>query len=86
MAQEPKNRMTEQRRVILDAVRKMRTHPTADDVYRRARRRLPAISLATVYRNLEYPRAQGWIRALGPAAGRRRYDGAAVGHVHLRCA
>ena len=45
-------RMTRQRRAILDALERSRSHPTANQVYQSVRRRLSHISLATVYRNL----------------------------------
>ena len=45
--------MTRQRRALLDAIGKDMTHPTADEVHRLVRRRLPRISLGTVYRNLD---------------------------------
>jgi hypothetical protein len=41
-------RQTRQREVILEAVRSTMDHPTADWVYRQARRRLPRIGLGTV--------------------------------------
>ena len=46
-------RMTNQREVILEEIAKYKGHPTADLLYERIRKRLPRISLATVYRNLE---------------------------------
>jgi len=67
-------RKTEQRAVILDELRKCRNHPGADELYARVRGRLPRISLATVYRNLELMAARGLIRRLDPAAGSRRFD------------
>jgi Fur family transcriptional regulator, ferric uptake regulator len=46
-------RMTRQRTVILEKLRKVATHPSADEIYEMVRKRLPRISLGTVYRNLE---------------------------------
>ena len=45
-------RMTEQRRLILEALRSTTCHPTADWIYERVREKLPHISLGTIYRNL----------------------------------
>ncbi|HSM74917.1 MAG TPA: transcriptional repressor, partial [Desulfobacterales bacterium] len=45
--------MTRQRRVILEELRRMNTHPGADEIHEVVRRRLPRISLGTVYRNLD---------------------------------
>jgi Fe2+ or Zn2+ uptake regulation protein len=79
-------RITRQRRVILEQLRKVCTHPTADEVYRMVRRRLTRISLATVYRNLEMLADRGLIRRLDLAGRRRRYDADMRDHYHVRCA
>jgi Fur family ferric uptake transcriptional regulator len=78
-------RKTEQRSVILDELRKCRNHPGADELYARVRGRLPRISLATVYRNLELMASQGLLRRIGPGAGSRRYDPVVENHGHFRC-
>jgi len=80
-----KYRMTHQRQVILDEIRKVRTHPTADEVYELVRKRLPRISLGTVYRNLEILSARGLIKRIGPASQQMRFDGVTKDHYHLRC-
>ena len=49
----PKTRMTNQRRVILEELRKVHTHPTVDELYTIVKARMPHISLGTVYRNLD---------------------------------
>jgi len=41
-------RMTRQRTVILEKLRKVATHPSADEIYEMVRKRLPRISLGTV--------------------------------------
>ncbi len=78
-------RMTEQRRVILDEIRRMRTHPTADQVYDAVRARLPRVSLGTVYRNLDTMSRCGVIRKLAMVEGQARFDGDTEGHLHVRC-
>ncbi|MBN1488952.1 MAG: transcriptional repressor [Phycisphaerae bacterium] len=77
--------MTEQRRVILEELRKVRSHPTADKIYTRVRRRMPRISLGTVYRTLDLLAAQGMIRKIESAGTRRRFDGTVEPHYHIRC-
>jgi Fur family ferric uptake transcriptional regulator len=77
--------MTEQRKIVLSAVRKIRRHPTVDEVYTHVRRRLPRISLATVYRNLELLAAQGLIRQVDFARPQQRYDHRLHDHYHIRC-
>ncbi len=46
-------RMTRQRREVLATLLAERDHPTANDVFLRAQKRMPTISLATVYNCLE---------------------------------
>lgn len=77
--------MTSQRRLIYDTVRKSMTHPTADEIYEKVRKRLPRISLATVYRNLEVLSEQGLIRKLELGASQKRFDRTIDDHYHIRC-
>ncbi len=79
-------RMTRQRRVILEELRKVTSHPTADQVYEMVRKRLPRISLATVYRNLETLSSAGEVLKLEVSGTQRRYDGDVSEHHHARCA
>ena len=78
-------RMTPQRSIILEELRKAKTHPTADEVYARVRRRLPRISLATVYRNLDLLAQAGLIQMVELGGCPRRYDGWVDDHFHVRC-
>ncbi|MFH1069010.1 MAG: transcriptional repressor [Candidatus Glassbacteria bacterium] len=76
--------MTNQRRVVLEELRKLRTHPTADELYGLVRARLPRISLGTVYRNLQVLAREGAIRCLSEGS-RMRWDGTLHNHYHVRC-
>ena len=78
-------RLTKQRQIILEELRKVRTHPTADEVYEIVRKRLPRISLGTVYRNLELMSEQGWIKKLEITGVKKRFDGDIKPHYHVRC-
>jgi Fe2+ or Zn2+ uptake regulation protein len=80
-----KYRMTHQRQVILEEIRKVNTHPTADEVYDTVRKRLPRISLGTVYRNLEILSTRGLIQKVGPLSSQMRFDGNTKSHYHIRC-
>lgn len=83
---QPQNfRMTKQRQCILEELRATKSHPTAEDVCQRVRRRLPRISLGTVYRNLEILSSCGMIQKLELAGWQRRYDGTVENHYHIRC-
>ena len=50
-----------------------------------ARRRLPSISLGTVYRNLEVLCEMGAIGKLAFGVAEARFDGDASPHHHVRC-
>jgi Fur family ferric uptake transcriptional regulator len=78
-------RATRQRQVVLQAVRSTMDHPTADWVYRQARRRLPRISLGTVYRNLKKLSEEGLIREVQIAGQTTRFDANTGQHYHIRC-
>lgn len=77
--------MTRQRKVILEALQGLRSHPTADQVYQIVRRRLPRISLGTVYRNLDTLASVGLIRDIRLGGSPRRFDGMIDPHYHVRC-
>jgi Fur family ferric uptake transcriptional regulator len=78
-------RMTPQRKVILEELRKLRTHPSADEIYAIVRRRLPRISLGTVYRNLEILSELGQVQKLETGGSLKRFDGNPENHYHIRC-
>jgi Fur family transcriptional regulator, ferric uptake regulator len=78
-------RMTKQRRIILDSLGKVTSHPTADEVYQMVRAELPRVSLGTVYRNLEILSAEGRLQKLDQSPGQRRFDGDITPHFHARC-
>ena len=85
MLEDTSLRMTKQRQVILDELRAVTTHPTADEMYEVIRRRLPKISLGTVYRNLEILSDNGVIQKLDIGGTKKRFDGNVSTHYHLRC-
>lgn len=78
-------RETRQRVMILDELRRTKTHPTADELHQVVRRRLPRVSLGTVYRNLELLSKLGLIQKLEIAGGQMRFDGDTREHCHVRC-
>jgi Fur family ferric uptake transcriptional regulator len=78
-------RMTKQRRVILEELKNVKSHPTAYDVYEIVRTKLPKVSLGTVYRNLEHLCASGLLQKLDMGQGQRRFDATTGEHMHIRC-
>ncbi len=85
MSQPQFQRNTRQRKVILEELRKLTSHPTADALYEMVRRRLPRISLGTVYRNLDLLAGMGEIQKIDLGSSQARFDGNADSHNHVRC-
>ena len=76
---------TKQRQLILEAVKESATHPTADELFQQIRTRLPTISLATVYRNLNLLAEDGVIRKIAMPGMPDRFDRNMETHDHLWC-
>lgn len=85
MASDTFYRNTRQRRIILEELRGVKSHPTAVEIFERVRRRLPKISLGTVYRNLDLLARMGIIQKLEFAGAETRFDGNRRPHDHVRC-
>lgn len=78
-------RMTRQRKVILEEVKRLADHPSAEEIYERVRKQLPRISLGTVYRNLEILSELGEIQKLELGGTLKRFDWNTKKHYHIRC-
>ncbi|HHL34108.1 MAG TPA: transcriptional repressor [Desulfobulbaceae bacterium] len=81
----PMIRLTTQRQIILEELSKVKTHPTASEVYDMVRKRLPRIGLGTVYRNLELMAENGMIVKLEVGGTQKRFDATTDAHYHIRC-
>ncbi len=80
-----KRRLTKQRELILNILKKDYSHPNIENVYKKAKKILPNISLATVYRNLKFLVKIGLIKELNLADQENRYDGNRKEHDHFIC-
>ncbi|MEF8824600.1 MAG: transcriptional repressor [Desulfohalobiaceae bacterium] len=78
-------RFTPQRKAIIEVLHELDTHPTADDLYERVRKKMPKISLGTIYRNLDILYHQGIIQKLHVAESQMRFDGNPDFHYHIHC-
>jgi Fe2+ or Zn2+ uptake regulation protein len=76
---------THQRRVILEAVLDSDEHPSANQVFEKVKAVSPAISRATVHRNLETMSGMGVITKTCHPGGVARYDARTDLHHHLIC-
>ncbi len=76
--------MTNQKLKIMQHLESVRTHPTAEMIFKEVSKELPAISLATVYRNLNLLASEGRILKL-EINGEAHFDGFCSGHPHFVC-
>jgi Fe2+ or Zn2+ uptake regulation protein len=77
-------RFTSQRAAVYAYLEEVDNHPTAEQVYRAVRRRVPKISLATVYKALEALVHARLATKLNHGDGSARYDCRGDDHYHLR--
>ncbi len=77
--------VTHQRQVVYEAVIASHGHFSPEDIYATVRRRIPSISLATVYNNLRLFVERGLLREVSPHASTLLVDGNLEPHHHLVC-
>jgi Fur family ferric uptake transcriptional regulator/Fur family peroxide stress response transcriptional regulator len=78
-------RNTIQRSLVLEAVKELQCHVTADEVYNEIVKKYPDISRGTVYRNLNLLSDMGEIRKVEIPGGADRYDHLCYQHYHAKC-
>lgn len=78
-------RMTQQREIILNELKKFPGHPTADELYDKVKKKLSRISLATVYRNLEILTEAGQVSKIEISGRQKRFDSELHHHDHVFC-
>jgi len=78
-------RQTIQRRLALDAVNTLGSHPTVEDVYDYTRKTHPSVSKATIYRNLSNLADEGVLRRVRLPDQPVRYETRTSPHFHFCC-
>lgn len=78
-------RNTIQRTLVLDAVNRLKSHATADEIYEAVIQTHPRISRATVYRNLNQLADDAEIQKLEMPDGPDRFDHILQRHYHAKC-
>lgn len=76
---------TAQTKYIYDYIKSSRHHPSAEDIYSEAQKRLPYITRATVYNVLRRLVRAGEVRELYLKKGLTVYDGNPEPHPHFKC-
>ena len=78
-------RNTVQKDLVLNAVKGMKSHPTADQVYNLISKDYPSIGKGTVYRNLNILAESGEIKKIEIPDGADRFDFNTSEHYHSQC-
>lgn len=78
-------RYTIQRSLVLEAVKELRCHVTADEVFETIVKKYPNISRGTVYRNLNLLSDTGEIRKMEMPGEAIRFDHLCHEHYHAKC-
>jgi Fur family transcriptional regulator, peroxide stress response regulator len=77
--------VTHQRQVIYEALLNAEGHPSPELVFEQVRRRIPSISLGTVYKNIKTFVESGLIREVSLHHGSARLEKNLEPHHHLVC-
>ena len=78
-------KVTHQRLEIYNELSSARDHPSAEEIFKRIKRRLPTVSFDTVYRTLALFEQHRVITRVCRADDRTRYDSNMDTHYHLVC-
>jgi Fur family peroxide stress response transcriptional regulator len=78
-------RLTPQRQQVYDVLVHKRDHPTAEEVFIRAKKAMPEISHATVYNCLDALVKSGLARQVNVERGATRFCPNMVEHGHFHC-
>ena len=79
-------KLTHQRIEVFREIAQTGDHPDAEQVFKRVRKRLPTVSLDTVYRTLWLLNDLGLVTTLGSSRERTRFDANLESHHHFVCA
>ena len=78
-------KLTSQRIEIISLLARDMTHPGAGDIFRKVRKRVPQISMSTVYYTLDMLKKEGLLRELEFYDRDNRYDVNVANHINLIC-
>src|SRR5438309_11970771 len=77
--------VTHQRQVLYEVMKTMHGHPSPEEVYARVKKRVPAVSLATVYKNIHLFVETGVLKQLSMHHGSLRVEMNNLLHHHMVC-
>jgi len=76
-------RVTSQKQIILDYLRSTQTHPSAEEIFKAVKKKLPRVSLGTIYRNLDNFVKKDIIQEISGEI--KHFDADLTGHHHFIC-
>ena len=77
-------RLTSQKQIILDYLKSVKTHPSAERILLAVKKKLPGISRGTVYRIVNNLKNKGEAQVI-PVKGVAHFDGNISPHAHFIC-
>jgi len=77
--------MTKQRKTVLEVLQNSEGHMRACDIYEAAKKKIPNISVGTVYRNLSVLADDGLICRIAMPDGADLFDKTPFPHGHMLC-
>src|ERR1700734_3888667 len=77
--------VTHQRQVLYETMKTMHGHPSPEEVYARVKKKVPAISLATVYKNIHLFVESGVFREVSLYYGSLRVEMNDEAHHQMVC-
>ena len=78
-------RNTIQRELVLNAVRELCGHVSADEVHELIKKEHPTVGKGTIYRNLNILAEEGKIKKIEIPGGPDRFDFTVKEHYHVQC-
>ena len=78
-------KMTTQRKAIMEYLAISNSHPTADEIFNSLTKKLPNITITTIYNNLKCLKKLGIINELTFGQASSRYEWATSLHYHVVC-
>ncbi len=77
--------VTHQRQVLYEVMQGMHGHPSPEEVYAQVKKKVPAVSLATVYKNIHLFVESGVFREVSLHHGSQRVEMNSHDHHHMVC-
>lgn len=78
-------KVTPQRIAVYNMLIGTKQHPDAETIHKALEPTNPTISLATIYKTLDYFKSLGLVQELNVGQGRSRYDAVVKSHPHAVC-